>query len=78
MSALHMMTVVLRQKPYLACEHVHLYSRIHTYISRAFEKIKATAIFRKEEGIDDILVTDAEKFEKYFEQGKEEVINRCS
>lgn len=40
---------------------------------RAFDKIKATAVYRKAEGIDGILVTDAHKFEKYFEQGKEEV-----
>jgi len=40
----------------------------------AFNRIKATAVFRKEEGIDNILETDAEKFESYFEPGKEEIV----
>jgi len=41
---------------------------------QAFKRIKETAVFRAEEGIDDILVTDAEKFENYFEAGKEEIV----
>lgn len=40
----------------------------------ALSRIKATAVFRKEEGIDRILETDAEKFENYFEPGKEEIV----